>query len=129
MQTTADFLDAVKAKLGVPSDYALAPAIGTTRSMVSRYRNGKDYLSDEMAVKFSEILHLPADYIIACSHAERAKTEGVKEVWQGLAKKLFHAAPIMAGVLVTPGVVAGLRAVQCILCKIVAGSIVRRIPA
>lgn len=35
---TADFLDALRSRYAIPSDYALAPMLGVTRQQVSRYR-------------------------------------------------------------------------------------------
>lgn len=56
MHTTTDFLDEVKDRLNLPSDYALAGALGVTRAAVSKLRNGKDSLGDTTALKVAELL-------------------------------------------------------------------------
>lgn len=43
MKTTVEFLDAVKARRDLPSDYAAAKVLGVTRAAVSRYRLGQGF--------------------------------------------------------------------------------------
>lgn len=85
---TVDFLDAVKARHNLPSDYALAKFMGLTQSQISRYRNKPEYFGDAVALKVAELLDLPADYVLACSHAERATDAEISKVWAGMAEKL-----------------------------------------
>jgi predicted transcriptional regulator len=107
MKTTPEWLDAAKAKHGL-SDYALAPKLGITRSQMSRYRNGADFLSDDAAIKMADLLGMdsPAE-IIASAHAERAKSEDVRAFWAAWAEKLGGVA---ATILVTAGMGGGLMA-------------------
>ncbi len=107
---TTDFLDAVKARHGLPSDYAAAKFIGLTQAQISRYRTGKDFLSDAVAVKFAGWLDLPAEYVLACVHAERATDAAVARVWEKMASAMRKAgASSAAGLLLcassafTPG--------------------------
>lgn len=88
MNTTNDFLNAVKAKTGAVSDYALAPKIGLTKQMISRYRLKKDYFSDEYCLKVAEILEIDPAIVIAAIHAERAKNESEKRVWTDIFERL-----------------------------------------
>lgn len=96
MKTTIDWLDAAKQQHAL-SDYALAPLLGVTRSQMSRYRNGHDYLSDDAALKLAALLGMqnPAP-IIASAHAERAKTAEARGFWE-------RWAAVAAGVLVAVG--------------------------
>lgn len=98
--STTKWLDQAKEKLGL-SDYALAPLLGVTRSQMSRYRNGHDYLSDDAAIKLAELLGLdnPAP-VIASAHAERSKSDEVRAFWERLAG-------VAAGLVVAVGVVGG----------------------
>jgi len=99
MKTTVEFLDALKAKTGAPSDYALAPILGVTRSAVSRYRNEKDYFSDEMALKVASILEIEPFIVLAAVHAERAKTEPEKAAWKSMFERLGGmAAAVVLGI-------------------------------
>lgn len=88
---TVELIDAVRERHHLPSDYAAAALLGLTRSQLSRYRNGKDFLGDEQAAKVAELLEMDAGYVVACVHAERAKTPSVRVLWEGVAKKLERA--------------------------------------
>jgi transcriptional regulator with XRE-family HTH domain len=84
MKTTAEYLDAVKDALKLPSDYALAKYWGVSKQDVSEYRSGKRTLGEERAIAVAQILGInPAEPLIA-SHAERAKSEAAREVWTSL---------------------------------------------
>jgi hypothetical protein len=88
MNTTCDFLDAIKARHGVPSDYALAKTLGVTQQMISRYRTGRDFLSDSVAIQVAKLLELEPAVIIAAVHCERAKKPDEKAVWNTIFEKL-----------------------------------------
>ena len=88
MKTTADYLDAVKEKLHLPSDYALAKYWEVSKQDISEYRSGKRTLGDDRAIAVARILGInPAEPLI-CSHAERAKSIEAKQVWAGLMEKI-----------------------------------------
>jgi plasmid maintenance system antidote protein VapI len=91
MRTTIEFLDALKAKLGVTSDYALAAKLGITRAAVSGYRTGRDYFGDEMAVTVGELLGINPAFVMTCAHAERAKAGKVKNYWIAAAERMAAA--------------------------------------
>lgn len=88
MNTTIEFLDAVKAKHGITSDYALSPVLGITRSAISKFRNGKDFLGGETAVKVAILLDIDPGIVLAAVAAERAKTEAEKAAWKSIYEKL-----------------------------------------
>lgn len=97
MKTTIEWLDAAKAKHNL-SDYALAPRLGVGRGQISKYRTGRDFLSDDAALKLAELLELKsAQPIIASAHAERAKTDDARQFWERLAG-------VAAGVVLAVGV-------------------------
>lgn len=88
MKTTAEYLDAVKSALNLPSDYALAKYWGVSKQDVSEYRAGKRTLGEDRAIAVAAILGIdPAEPLIA-SHAERAKSDQAKEVWTALFNKI-----------------------------------------
>lgn len=88
MKSTIQWLDAAK-QMHSLSDYALAPKLGISRSQMSKYRGGADFLSDDAAIKMAELLGLDdAGQIIASAHAERAKSEQSREFWAQLADRL-----------------------------------------
>ena len=96
MTTSIDFLDAVKARAHVASDYALAPILGVTRQQVSRFRNKVDYLGDSTAIQVAKLLEIEPGYVMASCHAERAKTDDEKAAWVAVLQRfaenddLFH---------------------------------------
>lgn len=99
MQTTIEFLDALKAKHGGISDYAIAPMLGITRGAVSKYRVGKDYLGDSTAIRVAELLEIDPAIVIASVHAERSKSEKEKAVWREILEKLGGvAASVVIGI-------------------------------
>lgn len=92
--STVDFLDALKARHDLKSDYALAKLLGTSRSVVSRYRTGTDTFGEEMALKVAALLDTPAGYILSCIAEERTKCPQVKAAWRKVAEAL---APTASG--------------------------------
>lgn len=96
-RTTAEFLDVLKAKKELKSDYALAKLLDTSRQVISHYRNGKGGFDEEMAIKVANFLGIPPGYVIACVHEERTKRPEVKRIWHEIAKAL---APVfVAGII------------------------------
>jgi len=92
MKTSVEWIDTARSKLGL-TDYALAPLLGISRAQMSRYRTGKDGLSDDCALKLAGLLGMKnAMPIIASAHADRAKSEDVKTFWThfaGIAASAF----------------------------------------
>lgn len=84
---TLDYLNAVKRKLGIESDYALAASLGVTRSAVSTFTRGKGIFGDDVALTVAEILEIDPLAVIAAANAERAKTPEQKARWTGLMEK------------------------------------------
>jgi Phage related protein/Helix-turn-helix len=129
MKTTVQFLDAVKAKHNLPSDYALAKILGITRSGVSKFRVGKDYLGEDTAIKVAELLDLDPGYVMVCIASERAKNPQVKAAWKYTAQLFTGIAAAVAIVAILPYqpipfdgssgfLVSLIAADHCILCKI-----------
>lgn len=137
MKTTIEFLDAVKAARGLTSDYQLAIDLDCSRQMVSRYRSGKDLLSEEMACKIASILQIESGFVLACVAAERSKMPEAKKAWEWFADHMGGIAAALALVAILPAInlsgdsfnmaFAGLAAesggVGCILCKMMPGAL------
>jgi plasmid maintenance system antidote protein VapI len=84
---TVDFLDAVKQRLGIQSDYALAKALKIAQPTVSGYRAGRTCVDNDVALAIAEILDLNPMVVIAAANAERAKTPEQKARWSGIMEK------------------------------------------
>lgn len=87
MQRTADFLDAIRVRYGLTSDYQLAKRLGVTHGAISHYRAGRSQLDDAMAIRVAGLLDLDPGYVVSCAHAERAKDDETRAMWTQLAKR------------------------------------------
>lgn len=96
MKTTVQYLDAVRKRLNLPSDYAAAKALGVTRAAVSAYRNGNSVFNELVAIRAAEILDIdPLEVISACK-AESAPDARVRKVWENAWGKATGAATTAA---------------------------------
>ena len=80
MYKTNELLDMAKAKLEVSSDYALAKKLGITRGAVSNYRQGLNFLSNEVAYNIAKLLWLHPLTVVASVEYERAVKLGDKNM-------------------------------------------------
>jgi transcriptional regulator with XRE-family HTH domain len=99
MQTTNEFLDAVKQRHGVTSDYALAKLLGVRHTTISNYRTMRSRLDDQMAIKVARLLDMPPEAVMVAAHGERAKLPEERELWEKLWQKV--AAVLILGVGIT----------------------------
>ncbi|WP_027794549.1 helix-turn-helix domain-containing protein [Paraburkholderia acidipaludis] len=81
MKTTVEWLDAVKARLDLPSDYAAAKALNVTRGAVSKYRNQQSVFDEKTAIRVAEILGSDPLEVIASARVESAKDAETRGVW------------------------------------------------
>jgi len=95
MERTADFLDALKARHQLTSDYQLAKLLNVSSSRVANYRMDRSKLDDAIALKVAELLDLEAGYVLACVHAERAKEPRERKAWAELAKRAAAALALL----------------------------------
>lgn len=76
MDATIRLLDAVKRKLGISSDYALAKRWGIGQQVVSRYRTGTHTLGDEKAIELAGLIGADPVITLLEIQAERAASGG-----------------------------------------------------
>lgn len=100
METAAEFIDALRRRHSLPSDYAAAKLLKSTPAAVSKYRHGRDTFSDETACRVAELLAIDAGYVLACMSAQRSRTEGARSAWMHLARRL---APATVALLLVVG--------------------------
>lgn len=100
MKTTIEFIDGVRERLGLTSDYQLAKALDTSKQTISNYRTGKSHFDDAMVLKVAELLEMDTGYVLLCTHAERAKKDDEKRAWQTIIERLGGVA---AGVFLAVG--------------------------
>ena len=104
---TTEFLDKVKEKYSLSSDYKLAKFLSIGQQTISNYRHGKTFFDDAVAIHVAELLDLDPAYVLACVHAERAKRPQVKEAWQIIADGARRGAAIL---ILGAGLFAGMPA-------------------
>ncbi len=98
-RTTVEFLDEIKTKFSLQSDYALAKFLGMRQAMISRYRHGGTF-DQAIAIMVAEKLEISVGHVLACieeERAERTKRPEVKAAWHKVAQSL---APTIAAVAV-----------------------------
>jgi len=88
MFSTVEFLDAVKHKHGLESDYALAKFLGWRQTRISQYRGGHRELDDNGCVQIAEKLDLPPAHVMACIASRRAENASLRGYWKDAAKLL-----------------------------------------
>jgi predicted transcriptional regulator len=95
MKNTIDVLEALKAKTGAPSDYALHKILGVTRQAISTYRTNTSTFSDEMCLKVASILEVDPCLILAIAYAERTGNQEVKAAWKTVLERLSGMAAML----------------------------------
>lgn len=85
LKTTSQFIEDLKAKHGLKSNYAVAKFLGQTDTAVARWAHGKGSFSDETAMQFADLLEIDPAYVVACMHAERAKEVKERKLWERIA--------------------------------------------
>ena len=122
-RTTVEFLDALKVRYNLPSDYKLAKFLIIGQQTISNYRQKGHAFDDAIALKVAELLELPPGHVLACIHEERSKRPQVKAAWHQVARALAPAVLVfLAGALgAHPQITQGSDLIQaqlCILCKL-----------
>lgn len=80
--TLNELLDRAKTRANLPSDYALAKALGIHTGTITNWRKGKQHPSNEEAVQLAALAGLPEMTVIAEIEMQTAKTEKKREFWK-----------------------------------------------
>lgn len=84
MRTTIDFLDMLKSKYSLRSDYAIAKFLACGQSRICNYRKGRSFLCDSEAILLASALEIDPGYVLLCVHYERARNDADKAVWRSV---------------------------------------------
>lgn len=79
---TIEYMDEMMRRKRIPSDYALAKALGIAKQTVSRYRAGIGQFDDEIALRVAELMGIDAGIVLLDMHIERTKNAEVRQVWE-----------------------------------------------
>jgi hypothetical protein len=82
MKTTLDYLDEMKRRAGIDSDYAAAKLLRVTTSAMSRYRTLGMTFDPTTAAKVARILDVNPMEVIAASMHQRVKDCEEKTFWR-----------------------------------------------
>jgi hypothetical protein len=99
---TNDYLDALKAKLDLRSDYQLAQTLDTSTAAIGQYRTGKRTMDDYTAARVAELLGMEPLILIAQANAEREKDSQKAAFWRKYAAGVIGAALVSFGLSITP---------------------------
>lgn len=95
MKTTIEFLDAVKARHSLVSDYKLAKKLEITPQSIIQYRNHRNVLSDSMAIRVAGLLEMDPVLVVTAVHAERAKRPEERALWADIVQRLGGVAAVL----------------------------------
>lgn len=84
-QTTNEFLDELKSLNNNCSDGQAGRILGVKSQAVSNWRAGRAFFDDEVCFRVAKELGLKPEYVVACIHAERAKNDQARTVWEHIA--------------------------------------------
>lgn len=101
--TTIKLLDTLKGK-GFSSDYQIGNALGTSRQVVSRWRQKKGQMDADFAAKAAELAGTDPAATVAQIEAERAQSERARNLFE----QLHQAAELMDLIKRTPALRAAL---------------------
>lgn len=99
MYTTREVLAAVRARNGIPSNYALARFLDVPEKTVQRWHTGRNLPDDATAARLAELGGLDAGAVVASIHAERALDPAARSLWQGIAERLHRAGLAVAAAI------------------------------
>lgn len=91
MWRTTALIDAYKARLSIPSDYALAKHWGVSKQRISQYRRGYYTFSDERLYEVADALSLDHGELWLAREIERAEKQGstaTKDALSALLRRL-----------------------------------------
>ena len=82
MKTVDDYLDSLKKKYELKSDYALAKFLGISKQRITTYRQGRSSFNTEFSIIVAKFLGLEPMEIIAAMNAVREKDNLAQTFWK-----------------------------------------------
>ncbi len=82
MKTVNDYLDLLKKKYELKSDYALAKFLGISKQRITTYRQGRSSFNTEFSIVVAKFLGLEPMEIIAAMNAVREKDNLAQRFWK-----------------------------------------------
>lgn len=104
--TCADWLDALKSKLALESDYQLAAKFKLSRSRVSNWRTGKNGFDEGIGLIIERELGLLPGTVMSWQKAAQSKDANARDYWSKVEDLLRRASGAAAAVLLGIGLVS-----------------------
>lgn len=82
MKTVDNYLDLIKTKYDIKSDYALARFLGISKQRITTYRQGRSSFNTEFSIIVAKFLAVDPLEIIAAMNAVREKNSLSKSFWR-----------------------------------------------
>lgn len=98
---TIEYLDTLKNRHSLTSDYQLAKLLETSTPVISHYRTGKRVMDDYTAAKVAELLELEPLEVIAAANAERERDPNKRAYWEKLVQSGVRTAASIALAVIT----------------------------
>jgi hypothetical protein len=83
----SEYLDALRVKLNLPSDYALQKPLGVTKAAISKYRNNRTHFDDTVCRRVAELLGKHHGLVMLDMAKERARTPEDQAAWSAILEK------------------------------------------
>ena len=83
---TIEYINAVKEKCHITSDYAVAKELRVTKQSMSRYARGTGHFDDDVCVRVAEILGIHPGIVIIDMHKLRTSSPLQESIWGDIAK-------------------------------------------
>lgn len=96
----SEYLDAVKARLSVTSDYELAKRLGVGNGRIVQMRTGDRPIPVDIAFKIAITLEIDPATVVADLESQREKNPQRREFWAGFISRARLAAVLLACTLV-----------------------------
>lgn len=88
LESSSQIVDALRIRLAVDSDSAVAAALGITHSAISQWRTGRTSMSPDLAVRAAELLGVePGPLVLVCL-AETERRPPLAALYRQLADRL-----------------------------------------
>ncbi len=96
-----EWIDRLKVKKCLPSDYAAAKLLGMTTAAITQLRSRGSTLSEDISLKLAHELELNPVLVLTDQATERAKSESVQREWNSILRELMskEKTPHMAGLV------------------------------
>lgn len=87
MKWLEDYIDELKERLKLKSDYATAQYLGIPRQSMTKIRNNTALIGNDKCLKIANALKIDPIEIIATVNAQKEKDKDLKAMWIRLAKE------------------------------------------